>query len=307
MTASVENLSGSIFNVQRYSLHDGPGIRTTVFLSGCPMSCQWCSNPESQHLAGALMYNAKTCLRCGRCAEVCPLDAIRMTTDGPIIDRTRCDLCGECAQTCPPHALKLSAAQMTIAEVMEIVEADRPFYRRSGGGLTVSGGEPLLQPEFAAELLKSAKKSAVGTALETAGCVPWAHLESAVNWVDHLLYDVKHLDSELHQAYTGISNTAILDNLRRVAPLARHLIIRVPVVPGFNAADEDIRAIAEFALSLNGVMELHILPYHRHGQAKYAQLDWNYELDGIDPLTVEREQELAAIVRDVGLECRIRG
>ena len=253
------------------------------------------------------MYNTKTCLRCGRCAEVCPLDAITMTTDGPIIDRTRCDLCGECAQTCPPHALKLSAAQMTIAEVMEIVEADRPFYRRSGGGLTVSGGEPLLQSAFTVGLLKAARGAAIGTALETAGYVPWSSVEAVLPWVDYLLYDVKHLDSEIHLTYTGIPNALILDNLRQVAPLARHLIVRVPVIPGFNATDGAIREIAEFTLGLPGVKELHLLPYHRHGQPKYAQLDWNYELDGIDPLTVEREQELAAIVRDVGLECRIRG
>ena len=149
MMVSSEDVTGSVFNIQRYSLHDGPGIRTTVFLSGCPMSCQWCSNPESQPLKGTLMHNSRTCLRCGRCAQVCPAGAITMTVEGPVIDRVQCDLCGVCADNCPPHAMKLSAKRMTVDEVMQVVRSDRPFYRRTGGGVTVSGGEPLLQPEFA--------------------------------------------------------------------------------------------------------------------------------------------------------------
>ena len=234
------------------------------------------------------MHNANTCLRCGRCVQVCPAGAVTMTDEGPVIDRAQCDMCGVCSDNCPPHAMKLSAKRMTVEEVMQVVRSDRPFYRRTGGGMTVSGG-------------------AIGTALETAGYVPWSSVEAVLPWVDYLLYDVKHLDSEIHLTYTGIPNALILDNLRQVAPLARHLIVRVPVIPGFNATDGAIREIAEFTLGLPGVKELHLLPYHRHGQAKYAQLDWNYELEGVDPLSDEREQELAAIVRDVGLECRIRG
>lgn len=304
---SSEDVTGSVFNIQRYSLHDGPGIRTTVFLSGCPMSCQWCSNPESQPLKGTLMHNSRTCLRCGRCAQVCPAGAITMTVEGPVIDRVQCDLCGVCADNCPPHAMKLSAKRMTVDEVMQVVRSDRPFYRRTGGGVTVSGGEPLLQPEFAVGLLKAAKGAAIGTTLETAGYVPWSSVEAVVPWVDYLLYDIKHLDSEIHQSYTGVPNTLILDNLRKVVPLARHLIVRVPVIPGFNATDGAIREITGFALDLDGVEELHLLPYHRHGQAKYTQLDRTYEFEGVAPLSDERENELAEIVRNLGLECRIRG
>ena len=162
---SSEGVSGPVFNIQRYSLHDGPGIRTTVFLSGCPMSCQWCSNPESQSRRGTLMHNANTCLRCGRCVQVCPAGAVTMTDEGPVIDRAQCDMCGVCSDNCPPHAMKLSAKRMTVEEVMQVVRSDRPFYRRTGGGMTVSGGEPLLQSEFTVGLLKAARGGAIGTAL----------------------------------------------------------------------------------------------------------------------------------------------
>jgi len=253
------------------------------------------------------MHNAKVCLRCGRCAQVCPAGAITMTVEGPVIDRAQCDLCGVCADNCPPHAMKLSTKRMTVDEVMQVVRSDRPFYRRTGGGMTVSGGEPLLQPEFTVGLLKAARSAAIGTALETAGHVPWSSVEAVVPWVDYLLYDVKHLDSETHRTYTGVPNALILDNLRQVAPLARHLIVRVPVIPGFNATDGAIREIAEFTLGLAGVKELHLLPYHRHGQAKYTQLDRIHEFEGVAPLSEEREQELAETVRSLGLECRIRG
>lgn len=300
-------LTGYVFNIQRYSLHDGPGIRTTVFLSGCPLSCGWCSNPESKYLHGALMHNAKTCLRCGRCAEACSLDAITMTPEGPAIDRDRCNLCGACVDVCPPHALKISAKQMSVVDVMAVVEPDRPFYRRSGGGVTLSGGEPLLQPEFASALLQAAKRAGINTALETAGLAPWAVLEAVIPWVDYLLYDVKHLDSEVHKIYTGVPNDIILDNLRKAAPLSRHLIARVPVIPGFNATNGEIEGIAQFVLELGYVKEMHLLPYHRHGKAKYAQLDRAYGFNDAPPLSKEREDELLDLVRNMGIECRLRG
>jgi pyruvate formate lyase activating enzyme len=299
-------ITGTVFNIQRYSLHDGPGIRTTVFLTGCPLACDWCSNPESQSLSGALMHNPKKCLRCGRCAEVCPEAAIRMTVDGPVIDRERCDLCGICVDNCVPHALRLSAKSMSVQEVVQVVERDRAFYRRSGGGMTLSGGEPLLQPDFARDVLRACRDIGIDTALETAGHVPWAALEEAAPWVDHLLFDVKHLDSDVHRRHTGVRNTLILENLRRVMPLARQVIVRIPVIPGFNGTDAEIRQIAEFAREL-GVEELHLLPYHRLGQAKYSQMGLDYACEGVDPLTKEREGELAALVRAVGLTCRIRG
>lgn len=195
-----------------------------------------------------------------------------MTPEGPVVDRSTCNLCGACAEVCPPDAIRISAKQISVAEVMDLVAADRPFYRRSGGGLTLSGGEPLLQPEFAAAVLKASKQATINTALETAGFAPWASLEATMPWVDYLLYDVKHLDSDIHKAYTGVPNDIILENLQKVAPLARYIIVRIPVIPDFNATDREIVAIAQFVSELDNVREIHLLPYHRHGKAKYAQL-----------------------------------
>lgn len=298
---------GFIFNIQRYSLHDGPGIRTIVFLTGCPLSCDWCCNPESQQISGALLHNAKTCISCGRCAVGCPNSAITMTADGPTIDREKCRLCGTCASQCPAQAMKISARRVSLEEIMRTVALDRPFYRRSGGGVTFSGGEPLLQPEFVLECLRESKRQGIGTALETAGYVPFSSLESVVPWVDHLLFDVKHLDSAVHEARTGVPNHTILENVRRAAPLARRLVVRVPLIPGFNADDESVRDIARFAAGLDHVKELHLLPYHRMGQAKYAQLDQEYGFEDVTPLAEERVRALAAVVEKEGLSCRIRG
>lgn len=300
------SVKGMVFNIQRYSLHDGPGIRTTVFLSGCGLACAWCSNPESKSLRGRLMHNEKRCLRCGRCVAACLEGAITMIADEPRIDRERCTLCGECANTCAPHALHLSATEMSVSDVMAVVEADRPFYRRSGGGVTLSGGEPLLQPDFAREILTSARSAGINTALETAGLVAWPALEAVLPLVDYLLYDVKHLDVEAHRRGTGASNAVILDNLVKAAPLARSLIVRVPIVPGFNACNSDVRSIALFARDLHAD-EVHLLPYHRLGQAKYGQLDQEYSCEEVEPLSKEREEELAVLVAGLGVTVRIRG
>lgn len=230
-----------------------------------------------------------------------------MTPEGPVVDRNLCDLCGACAEVCPPHAIKISAKQMSVAEVMDVVTSDRPFYRRSGGGVTLSGGEPLLQPEFATAVLQASKRAGINTALETAGFAPWANLEAVVPWVDYLLYDVKHLDSKIHKAYTGVPNDIILENLQKVAPLARYIIVRIPVIPDFNATDREIEAIAQFVSGLDNVREIHLLPYHRHGKAKYAQLARANEFRDAPPLSKEREDELLGLVRGMGIACRLRG
>jgi pyruvate formate lyase activating enzyme len=190
---------------------------------------------------------------------------------------------------------------------MRIVALDRPFYRRSGGGLTFSGGEPLFQPEFVLEGLREAKRQGIGTALETAGYIPFSSLEMVIPWIDHLLFDVKHLDCTVHEAHTGVPNDAILKNLAKAARLARRLVVRVPLIPGFNADDETIRDIARFTAKLDHVKELHLLPYHRMGQAKYAQLDRAYGFVNVAPPAEERVRDLAEIVEREGLVCRIRG
>ena len=299
--------TGILFDIKRFAVHDGPGIRTTLFLKGCPLRCLWCHNPEGISRKPQLAFHAHLCIRCGECIPVCPEGVHDLSDAGRVLRRDRCVVCGRCSPECLGRALRLYGATMTVSEAAKAAREDRDFYAQSGGGVTLSGGEPLLQGEFAAELLRAARKAAINTAVETCGYVPWRNLECAIPYLDYLLYDVKHIDSAKHQLYTGVSTQTILENLKRAAPLATHVIVRVPVIPGFNDTAEEIRAIANYTAGLKGIAALHLLPYHRHGQAKYEQLNRTYELEGISPLTAEREEELAAIVRETGLECRIRG
>jgi pyruvate formate lyase activating enzyme len=281
--------NGTVFNIQRYSIHDGAGIRTLVFLKGCPLSCSWCCNPESQRGAPELGYIESRCAgaeACGAsCITSCSVGAIRLSAQGKaVVDRDKCDACGKCAGACGKGALKIVGRGMTVEQVMSEVEKDRPFYRRSGGGLTVGGGEPLAQYQFAAELFEAAHESYIHTALETCGHAPWPHFAVVLQHVDLLQFDIKHMDPAKHKELTGQSNELILDNLRKVRSIKdpRDVIIRVPVVPGCNDAKDNIRATVEFAAEL-GFRRIELVPYHRLGTSKYAQYGMDYPLDGCEP------------------------
>ncbi len=263
MNQSVLSTPGRIADIQRFSLHDGPGIRTIVFLKGCHFRCRWCCNPEMQS------YDIQT-----------------MIMDGKP---------------------KVVGRDVTVGEVIQEVLKDRDFFWRSGGGMTLSGGECLSQPDFAAALLEAAKNEGLNTAIESTAYAPFKEIERILPHLDCFLMDIKHMNSTKHQEYIGKGNERVLENAKRLAPLAKRLIIRVPTVPGFNDSPEEIEAIARFAATLDGVEELHLLPYHRLGQDKYRWLDREYTLTDILPPSEEHMQELLRVAQRSGLRCQIGG
>lgn len=299
--------TGRIFNIQRYSIHDGAGIRTLVFLKGCPLRCLWCSNPESQKGTPELGVIAARCVgaqTCGApCVPACPLGAIALDERGKVVlDRKTCDTCGKCAEVCGQEALKRVGREMTVEAVLREIEKDRPFYRRSGGGVTIGGGEPLAQPRFTAELLEAAQVEYLHTAIETSGHAPWPHLESVLRHVDLLHFDLKHMDPGQHQALAGPSNELILDNLRRVLSIKepQDVIIRIPVIPGCNDSLENISASARFAADL-GFLLVELIPYHRFGVSKYEQYGMVYPLAASESVSETDIRAFRKIVEHSGL------
>ncbi len=298
--------TGQVFNIQRYSIHDGAGIRTLVFLKGCPLRCLWCCNPESQKPGPEIGLIASHCAgveACGGpCLAACPASALGVNAEGKaVIDRQRCDNCGRCAGACPKGALKLVGREMKVEEVMAEVEKDRAFYRRSGGGMTVGGGEPLAQPEFAAGLLEAAQNAYLHTALETCGHAPWGHFEAVLRHVDLLQFDLKHIDPLEHRHLTGQSNELILSNLERVlsVKVPRDVIVRFPVVPGYTDTG-DIREMARYMARL-GFVQMELIPYHRLGVSKYAQYGMVYSLAECDPPSQGMMDRLKEVVENMGL------
>lgn len=298
-------MSGTVFDIQRFSLHDGPGIRTIVFLKGCPLSCQWCSNPESQNKNPVIMYKADDCLHCGRCINACKRGAISFDNKG-FVNRELCSGCGECANACPGGALVLKGRTMTVQQVMFELKKDATTYRRSGGGITLSGGEPLVQYEFASELLQACKGQGWNTAIETTGIGSEEALKKVIPFVDTVLLDIKHIDEQQHIKYTGGSNELVLKNAPVISRIS-NTVIRVPVIPGFNYSVEAIRKIAEFAKNLTGVRTIHLLPYHSFGENKYGLLGKDYALAEVKPLKPEDLEECKKEVESQGFQCVIGG
>lgn len=259
---------GLIFNIQRFSIHDGPGIRTVVFFKGCPLRCLWCHNPEGQIMKKEMVIWDDRCIGCKTCFKTCPNSAVE--------DPSKCVLCGECVKECPADAREIVGKEMSIEEIMAEIEKDRIFYEQSGGGVTFSGGEPLFQYNFLISILKKCKDNGIHTAIETCGYSNWEILLSISKYTDLFLFDLKVMDDESHRKFTGVSNKMILENLKRLSSNHKNIIIRIPVVPGVNDNIENIKKTAEFVSSL-GIKEVHLLPFHKGGVDKYRRLRRDYK------------------------------
>lgn len=300
----IDEDKGIIFNIQRFSVHDGPGIRTTVFMKGCPLHCPWCSNPESQDFALSLMARDVLCRGCGACVEACAQEAITITPEaGRRIDRAQCNGCLLCAQACLYHALHICGASMETDEVLREVLKDRVFYKNSGGGMTVSGGEPLAQSGFVMQLLEQSKREGLHTALDTCGYGPWADLEALLPFVDLLLFDIKHLDSSEHKRTTGRGNELILENLEKAAGLVP-LWLRIPLIAGFNDSPDHIKRIALLGKAM-GAQRISLLPYHEGGRAKNEQLGRPDQLAGVKAPSDQHIHTLQGIIERAGLKVTI--
>ena len=263
---------GRIFDIQRFCIHDGPGIRTTVFLKGCPMRCPWCHNPEGISPRPQLSFSPEKCIGCGSCFRVCPRGAHAMLDGRHVLDRAKCQACGTCVRECPSGALEMVGRDITVEEALEEVLKDEPFYRSSGGGLTLSGGEPLDQADFSRELLTRAKRAGLHTAVETSGAAPWARLRPLRPIVDLWLYDLKETDPARHEEVTGLALGPVLENLRALAEGGAAVLLRLPIVPGLNDRPDHFRAVGALARRLTGLAGVEVLPYHRLGLAKRERL-----------------------------------
>jgi pyruvate formate lyase activating enzyme len=262
-------LTGRVFDIQRFSIHDGPGIRTTVFFKGCPLRCLWCGNPESIAPQPCLSYLPDKCIACGACQPVCPEAALTAGAGGrAVLNRDRCSACGACAPVCDPKALEMVGRQMCVAEVLDVVERDKVYYRTSGGGVTLSGGEPLLQPEFAAELLRAARARGLHCCVETSGYALWGAFRELVPLVDLWLFDFKETDARLHEQFVGKSNELILGNLRRLHDGGAKIVLRCPMIPGHNARREHLDGIVAVTRDLPRIEGVELLPYYDLWRAK---------------------------------------
>lgn len=294
-----------VLNIYRMTTHNGPGIRTLVQFKGCPLRCLWCSTPESQKTEPELAFYPAKCIRCGKCIPVCPENAITAANGAIVVDRLQCSSCGKCAECCPAEALKLLGEAMTVEEVLSEVVGDRIFYKHSGGGVTLTGGEPLMTPLFTGKLLRALKAEGINAGVDICGDVPWEDLEPLLPSVDFFLWDIKHMKPETHRKLTGASNDRILQNARAVSERGIPIYIRIPVIPGLNDSEENIRAACVFARGLPSLVEIDLMPVHHLGKARYESLGRNYPIP--DDLYVPENalQALKQMVQSYGIPCRI--
>jgi len=265
-------MKGMIFDMQRCSLDDGPGIRTTVFLKGCPLKCRWCHNPESQSHRPELLFVRDKCAGCGACVSACPHQAHLLDNSQHALDRSRCGACGACAAACRAGALRIAGYEQNVDAIMDEIERDRPYYENSGGGMTLSGGEPLAQPAFAEALLRECAKRRIHTCVETCGHVPPEVLRQIMDCVDLCLFDYKEADPQRHRAATGVDNLLILENLERLVTAGASVVLRCPLIPGVNDSDDHLAGIAALARRLSGIRSVQIMPYHSMGGHKREDL-----------------------------------
>jgi pyruvate formate lyase activating enzyme len=299
-------MKGIITDVQRFSVHDGPGIRTLIFLKGCPLFCPWCCNPETQAKTPEIAFFDFKCIQCDNCVKVCSESAI-LKSGSQRIDRAKCTLCGACVQECPSGALKIRGELMSVEEVYEIIEKDRIFYEKSGGGVTFSGGEPLVQHEFLREMLEMSKNNGLHTAVETSGFADRPIFEKVMGKVDLFLYDLKIMDNGKHREIVGTGNEPVVENLQKLAGSGKNVIVRIPVVPGFTMNGNNMTEIFAFVASLKEINTVHLLPYHKYGKSKYRFIGRNCELENTEAPDGEEMAKIAESAQSYGLKCIIGG
>lgn len=298
---------GIVFDIQKYCIHDGPGIRTVIFMKGCPLRCLWCANPESQEQKPQFAFFKDKCIGDKACMESCGSEALSFSKKGLIRDKEKCILCGNCAEVCYAKAIQLYGKTMYTDQILEECLRDEMFYKKSGGGITLSGGEPLFQPGFALALLKAFHQYHIHTAIETTGFYSGERLKQAMEDTDLFLYDLKGIDDTKHRRFTGVSNRIILENLSFLSKTGKEIIIRIPLIPEHNNSPEDIRQLIMFLKSLAGKHEIHLLPYHRLGLFKYEVLGKTYKLSKLKPPESEEMEAIKKEFEKNGLQVKIGG
>ncbi len=298
---------GIIFDIKKFAIHDGPGIRTTVFFKGCPLRCWWCHNPEAIRPGTELIWFENKCIKCGECLKTCQEGAHELLADGTrVLHRDRCNLCGDCVAVCYAEALVMEGREVTVEEVMVELRKDIPFYQNSGGGITLSGGEPTFQHEFALAILRQCKDEGLHTAVDTTGQTPWEIFEGLLPFTDLVLYDVKQMDTARHKELTGVPNEHILTNLPRIADYGVPIEIRMPIIPGINDDPASIECAARFLSGIDTITRVVLLPYHKLGEAKYGRLDRDaYKLKDLAPPEEAHMLEIAEWVRHHGLDVSV--
>jgi pyruvate formate lyase activating enzyme len=305
LTALMKN--GIVFDIRKYAIHDGPGIRTTVFFKGCPLRCWWCHNPEGQDLERELVYRKNRCIGCGECIKKCPKQAIFLEDQHISVNRKNCILCGNCSEVCPSDALSIAGRRMSAKEVLEEIEKDRAFYDESDGGVTFSGGEPFLQPGFLNALLDECKERGIHTTVDTCGFAQYEIIEKMRDKVDLFLYDIKTMDARKHMKYTGASNEQILKNLKKLAKDGSNIVISFPLIPGINDDDKNVVRTVKLISSLPNIKQVNLLPYHRAGIEKYRNLGKPYKLDKIQPPSNQKIKSIKEKMEAFGIKIEIGG
>lgn len=295
-------MKGLIFDIHQYAIYDGPGIRTVVFLKGCPLSCIWCHNPESQYPDPQISYFQEKCLECGKCVDSCPNKALGLTSKGIKRDVKRCNLCGNCIKTCPNKVMELVGKEYSVEEVVKIVAADKPFYDNSGGGVTISGGEPTMQYLFLVSLLNNLKLKGIHSAVETCGFFNEKQLDELLELVDLFLFDIKHVDPEIHEKFTGVKNEKIKKNFKKIVEKteSRKIICRIPIIPNFNKDLDVIKGIADFLNEVNYSNDIHLMPYNKLSKTKYEKVGMGNLYKDMGELSKKELEEISNIFENQG-------
>lgn len=295
-----------VLSITRMTIHNGPGIRTLILFKGCPLHCVWCSTPESRKTEPEIGVYPARCINCGQCLEICPFNALKMREGKPVIERSRCNACGNCVTVCSPKALEVLGYPMTIEQLVTETKKDEIIFKHSHGGVTISGGEPLYNAEFALKLLQSFKQQGINTGVDTCGYVPWSGIEPTLPYVDFFLWDIKHMDPKKHKEYTGVSNKLILSNARSIADSKVPIYIRVPIIPGYNDSKENLKAICEFSKQLRSVVEIDIMPLHHLGKARYESLNLPYPIENLNLIPDGVLSDIKSLIESYGLKCVIQ-